>query len=80
MIPPQLPGPTELGPCLEQLERHPGSVILVAIEQPEVCNFTRCTWAWISREERIALKLALERARRKREKAKSTIVDTTQPP
>ena len=28
MIPPKLPGPTELGPCLDQLDRHPGSVIL----------------------------------------------------
>jgi hypothetical protein len=69
MIPPQLPGPTELGPCLDQLARHPGSVILVAIEQPEVCNFTRCTWAWLSREERKALRRALEQCRRKREKS-----------
>ena len=67
MIFPQLPGPTELGPCLDQLERHPGSVILVAIEQPEVCNATRTTWAWLSREERRTLKAALEKARRKRQ-------------
>jgi hypothetical protein len=69
MIPPQLPGPAELGPCLDQLERHLGSVILVAIEQPEVCNFTRCTWAWLSREERKALRRALETARKRREKS-----------
>jgi uncharacterized membrane protein len=69
MIPPKLPGPIELSPCLEQLQRHPGSVILVAIEQPEVCNFTRTTWAWLSREERNALRRALEAARKKREKS-----------
>jgi hypothetical protein len=68
MIPPKLPGPTKLGPCLEQLQRHPGSVILVAIEIPEVCNFTRTTWAWLSREERKTLRRALEQCRRKREK------------
>lgn len=69
MIPPKLPGPTELGPRLQQLYRHPGSVILIAIEQPEVCNFTRTTFAWLSREERKALRTALERARKKREKS-----------
>jgi uncharacterized membrane protein len=69
MIPPKLPGPIELGPCLDQLARHPGSVILVAIEQPEVCNFTRTTSAWLSREERNALRRALEAARKKREKS-----------
>jgi len=70
MIPPKLPGPTELAPCVNQLERHPGSVILVAIEQPETCNFTRCTWAWLSGEERKALRRALEQCRRKREKSR----------
>jgi hypothetical protein len=63
MIPPKLPGPAELGPHLDQLERHPGSVILVAIERPEMCNFTRCTAEWLSREERQSLKTALERCR-----------------
>jgi hypothetical protein len=69
MIPPKLPGPIELGPCLEKLDRHPGSVVLIAVELPEVCNFTRCTWAWLSREERKALRRALEAARKKREKS-----------
>jgi hypothetical protein len=69
MLTPKLPGPIELGPCLDQLARHLGSVILVAIEQPEECNFTRTTWAWLSREERIALRRALEIAKRKREKS-----------
>jgi hypothetical protein len=41
----------------------------VAIEIPEVCNFTRTAWAWISREERKALRRALEAARKKREKS-----------
>jgi hypothetical protein len=69
MIHPKLPGPIELGPYLEKLDRHPGSLVLVAIEIPEVCNFTRTTWAWLSREERKALRRALEGARKKREKS-----------
>ena len=55
---------------LEKLERHPGSVVLIAIQIPEVCNFTRTTWAWLSREERKALRCALESARKKREKSR----------
>ena len=70
MTPPKLPGPSELAPYLQKLEAHPGSIILVAIEVPEVCSFARTTCAWLSREERKALKLALERARKKREQAK----------
>ena len=66
MTPPKLRGPSELGPCLGQLERHSGSVILVTIEQPEVCNFTRCTWAWLSREEH---KAAASRSRTMPQKA-----------
>jgi uncharacterized membrane protein len=69
MIPPKLPGPIELAPYLQQLEAHPGSVILVAIEVPEVCNFARATCAWLSREERTILRRALEACRRKREKS-----------
>ena len=48
------------------MESHPGSVVLIAVEQPEVCNFARCTAAWLSREERKTLKTALEKARKKR--------------
>jgi hypothetical protein len=69
MIPPSFPSAAELQPALEKLEGHPGSVVLVAIEQPEVCNFTRVTWSWLSREERKALKAGLERARQKRRSA-----------
>jgi hypothetical protein len=77
MIPPKLAGPTELGPCLNQLERHPGSVVLVAVEIPEVSNFTRTTWVWLSREERKALRRALEQCRGKREKSRD--VDRSDP-
>lgn len=66
MIPPQLPGPSELAPYLQKLEAHPGSIILVAIEVPEVCNFARTTCTWLSREERKAIRVALERCRRRR--------------
>jgi hypothetical protein len=69
MITPKLPEPAELKPWFQKLEAHPGSVILVAIEQPEVCNFTRTTWAWLNREERIAVRRALEQCRRKREES-----------
>jgi hypothetical protein len=48
----------------------PGSVVLIAVEQPEVCNFARCTAAWLSREERKTLKDALERFRRNRQKSR----------
>jgi hypothetical protein len=51
MIFPQLPGPTELAPYLQKMEAAPGSVILIAIEQPGTCNFARCTAAWLSRGE-----------------------------
>ena len=61
-----LPTAEDLQPQLDRLEANPGSVILVAIEQPEVCNFARCTVAWLSREERKTLKIALENARQKR--------------
>ena len=62
----QLPTPRDLAPWIEKLEAAPGSVVLIAVEQPEVCNYARCTAAWLSREERQTLKAALERARRKR--------------
>ena len=82
MIFPRLPGPPELGPLLQKLEGHPGSVVLVAIDQEGTCNFARCTWAWLSREERIVLKGSLERARREREKASPAVTtpETNQKP
>jgi uncharacterized membrane protein len=49
-----------------KLEAAPGSVVLIAVEQPELCNFARCTAAWLSQEDRQALKTALEKARKKR--------------
>ena len=61
-----LPTAEDFQPQLDRLEANPGSVILVAIEQPEVCNFAHCTVAWLSREERKTLKIALENARQKR--------------
>jgi uncharacterized membrane protein len=69
VIAPTWPTPQQLQAALQKLEGCPGSVVLVAIEQPEVCNFTRVTWSWLSREERKALKAGLERARQKRRKA-----------
>jgi hypothetical protein len=65
----QLPAPQDLAPWIEKLEAAPGSVVLIAVEQPEVCNFARCTAAWLSREERTVLRRALERCRKQREKS-----------
>ena len=81
MITPKLPGPAELAPWIEKLEAAPGSIVLVAIEVPEVCNFARATCVWLSREERKTLKAALERFRRNRKKANNTFMqdNTTTP-
>jgi hypothetical protein len=68
MIPPRFPDPTELQPALDKLEGHPRSVVLLAIEQPEVCNFCRVTWGWFSAAERKALRRALAGCRTKRQK------------
>ena len=66
MISPSFPSAEELP--LDKLESHPGSLILVAIQLAEErCNFTRTTFAWLSREERRALKVALTKCRKKRE-------------
>ena len=68
VISPRLTDPAELQPALEKLEAYPGSVVLLAIEKGEpVCNFCRCTWAWLSSTERKALKAALIRARKHRD-------------
>jgi hypothetical protein len=80
MITPKLPGPAELAPYLPKLEAAPGSIVLVAIEVPEVCNFARATCVWLSREERKTLKAALERFRRNRKKANNTFMQDTTPP
>ena len=56
----QLPTPQDLAPWIEKPEGHPGSVVLIAVEQPETCNFAACTAAWLSREERKVLRRALE--------------------
>jgi hypothetical protein len=73
MIPPTFPSTEQLRPVLEKLEVNPGSIILIAVEQPEVCNFARVTWSWLSREERKALKAGLERARQKRQKRRKAV-------
>jgi hypothetical protein len=66
----QLPTPQDLAPWIEKLEGHSGSVVLIAVERPEVCNFARYAAAWLSQEEFRTLKAALEKARKKREQAK----------
>ena len=63
-----LPTPQDLAPWIEKLEGNPGSVVLIAVEQPKVCNFARCTAVWLSREEGKTLKAAPEKARSRRTK------------
>ena len=67
VIPTTFPSPEQLQPLLEKVESHPGSIVLLAIEQPEVCNFCRVTVAWLSADERKALRRALEVCRRRRQ-------------
>lgn len=70
MITPKLPNSETLQPLIDQLEKSPGSIVLIAIEPAEsICNFCRVNVGWFSREERKELKAALERARRKRQQA-----------
>ena len=41
---PRIPAVAELQPWLDKLEAHPGSVVMIAIEQTEAwCNFFRVT-------------------------------------
>jgi hypothetical protein len=67
MIHPTLPPISELQPHLDKLEANQGSVVLIAIEVPEVCNFSRVTVGWFSKGERDALRKALLKARAKRQ-------------
>ena len=68
MIPPHLPSATDLGAEFEKLDADPGSCIVIEIRKAEKeCNFGKVTWAWISKEERAALRSALLKCRRKRE-------------
>ena len=61
----------QLPPLLDRLECNSGSIIVIAIKQPEVCNFTRCTAAWLSREERKTLKSPLRMLVRSGRKAEA---------
>jgi hypothetical protein len=61
MIPPTFPSTEQLQPELEKLEAHPGSIVLLAIEPAEAhSNFCRVTVAWLSADERKALRRVLE--------------------
>ena len=57
-----LPNVVDLQSHLDRLEADLGRVILLAIKQPEVCNFAHCTGAGLNREERKTLNIALENA------------------
>ena len=62
-----LPTPEELRPSLDRLEANAGSIVLIVIEVPEICNFTRTMITWLSKQEREALRRALLKARAKRQ-------------
>ena len=42
----------QLPSLLDRLECNSDSIIVIAIAQPEVRNFCRFTWAWLSKAER----------------------------
>ena len=66
MIPPELPTIEQLQSQLSRLEANPGSIILIAIEQPErCCNFTR-NMGMVVKRGRQSLKTGLQRTRERR--------------
>lgn len=68
-MPPVLPSVEELRPQLDRLEATPGSVILIAVEKPDAQNFPRVTFGFFDAKERKALRAALTRCRKAREKS-----------
>lgn len=68
MLPPVFPTPEELAPALDKLERNAGSMVLVVLEQPgeySRSNWCQTTWAWFSKEDRKALRNAVDKCRSK---------------
>jgi len=71
----QLPAPTALVPWLSKLIDHPGSCIIIAIEQPGDPDGPRVTRAWLSSRERYVLRkalLAINGRRQKKGEAETT--------
>ena len=65
---PYLANPAGATAGARKIGGHPGSLVLLAIEPAEACcNFCRVTFAWLSVDERKALRRALEVCRRKRQ-------------
>lgn len=69
VIPPTLPSLEELEPLLQKLAAQPGSIVLVAFESFQDRNDCRVSYAWLSAAERKVLRMALERARKRRLRA-----------
>jgi hypothetical protein len=71
-----LPSIEDLQPQFDRLEANPGSVVLLAIEQPGICNFARVTEGWFSKEER---KRVQDSSRTRTQKARDKLLQR-QPP
>lgn len=55
----RLPEPAALAPWLRKLIEHPGSCVIIAVEQPGLPEGPRVARAWLSSAERFALRKAL---------------------
>jgi hypothetical protein len=65
-----IPTSHDLTPWLQKLLSHPGSVVIIAIESPLSQNGPRVSTAWLSSQERLAIRKSLTSINAKR-KAKS---------
>lgn len=64
----RLPEPASLAPWVRKLIEHPGSCVIIAIEQPGLPDGPRVSRAWLSAAERAALRKALLAVNARREK------------
>ncbi len=75
---PEFPTVERLRPWLNQLEASPGGCVVLVIDYPEPQPNADVRWAFFDRDERTALRKAIEKINRARTKA--GIPRTTQEP
>ena len=71
----RLPEPAALAPWLRKLIDHPGSCVIIAVEQPGAPEGPRVTRAWLSSAERFALRKALLAVNARRAKKREAATD-----
>jgi hypothetical protein len=64
----KFPSSAELEPWITRLVDHPGSMIVLAIENPREPNGPKVSWAWLSSEEREAIRKSLLKINTRRNK------------